>query len=131
MGGPDFWIGHSAVSQTPSGAVPSRRLAAALTKNVENNPMHSNRRPSQPTVGTENLTHRANQRHDFTIPKSEKRPRAGNRCYQVNRGLHRGAFNASAQSYSSRCESEITAKQTMDAGAWLTVKTVSRATLSC
>jgi hypothetical protein len=49
--------------------VPSRRVAAALTKNIENNPMHSSRRPAQPTVWTENLTRRANQRHNFIIPE--------------------------------------------------------------
>jgi len=48
--------------------VPSRRVAAASTKNIENNPMQSSRRPPQPTVWAENLTRRANQRHNFIIP---------------------------------------------------------------
>ena len=62
----------------PSGAVPSRRVAAAPTKNIENNPMQSSRRPPQPTVWTENLTRRANQRHSFIIPEFAKRRRARN-----------------------------------------------------
>ena len=53
-------------------------LAAAPTKNIENNPMQSSRRPPQSTVWTENLTRRANQRHNFTIPESAKRLRARN-----------------------------------------------------
>ena len=55
---------------------PSRRVAAAPTKNIENNPMQSSRRPPQPTVWTENLTRRANQRHNFIIPEFAKRRRA-------------------------------------------------------
>jgi hypothetical protein len=58
--------------------VPSRRVAAARTKNIENNPMQSSRRPPQPTVWTENLTRRANQRHNFIIPEFAKRLRARN-----------------------------------------------------
>jgi hypothetical protein len=49
--------------------VPSRPAAAASTKNIENNPMQSSRRPPQPTVWTGNLTRRANQRHNFIIPE--------------------------------------------------------------
>ena len=60
-----------------------RSRAAAPTKNIENNPMHSSRRPPQPTVWTENLTRRANQRHNFIIPKSDQRPRARNACCPV------------------------------------------------
>jgi hypothetical protein len=44
--------------------------AAAATKNIENNPMQSSRRPSQPTVRTEYLTRRANHQHNFIIAKS-------------------------------------------------------------
>jgi hypothetical protein len=58
-------------------AAPGRR---GSYQNIENNPMHSSRRPSQPTVWTEYLTRRANQRHDFIIPKSDERPRARNGC---------------------------------------------------
>ena len=54
------------------------RVAAAPTKNIENNPMQSSRRPPQPTVWTENLTRRANQRHNFIIPEFAKRLRARN-----------------------------------------------------
>jgi hypothetical protein len=57
-------------------AVPSRRVAAAPTKNIENNPMQSSRRPPQPAVWTENLTRRANQRHNFIIPELARRLRA-------------------------------------------------------
>ena len=53
-------------------------VAAAPTKNIENNPMQSSRRPPQPTVRTENLTRRANQRHNFIIPEFAERPRARN-----------------------------------------------------
>ena len=52
---------------------PSRSLAAAPTKNIENNPMQSSRRPPQPAVWAENLTRRANQRHNFIIPEFAKR----------------------------------------------------------
>jgi hypothetical protein len=38
-------------------------------QNIENNPLQSSRRPPQPTVWTENLTRRANQRHNFIIPE--------------------------------------------------------------
>jgi hypothetical protein len=62
----------------PFRTVPSRRAAAAPTKNIENNPMQSSRRPPQPTVWTENLTRRANQRHNFIIPEFAKRLRARN-----------------------------------------------------
>jgi hypothetical protein len=48
---------------------PVARAAVASTKNVENNPMQSSRRPPQPAVWTENLTRRANQRHNFIIPE--------------------------------------------------------------
>jgi hypothetical protein len=58
--------------------VPSHRVAAAPTKNIENNPMQSSRRPPQPTAWTENLTRRANQRHNFIIPEFAKRRRARN-----------------------------------------------------
>jgi hypothetical protein len=54
-------------------------LVAAPTKNIENNPMHSSRRPPRPTVRTENLTRRANQRHNFIIPKSSRAPFRWNR----------------------------------------------------
>jgi hypothetical protein len=57
---------------------PSRRVAAAPTKNIENNPMQSSRRPPQPTVWAENLTRRANQRHNFIIPEFAKRLRERN-----------------------------------------------------
>jgi len=56
----------------------SRRVAAAPTKNIENNPMQSSRRPPQPTVWTENLTRRANQQHHFIIPEFANRLRARN-----------------------------------------------------
>ena len=56
--------------------MPARRVAAAATKNIENNPMQRCRRPAHPTVWTENLTRRANQRHNFILTKSAKRPRA-------------------------------------------------------
>jgi len=56
----------------------SRRVAAAPTKNIENNPMQSSRRPPQPAVWAENLTRRANQRHNFIIPEIAKRRRARN-----------------------------------------------------
>jgi hypothetical protein len=56
--------------------VSSRRAAAAHNKNIENNPMQSSRRPPQPTVWAENLTRRANQRHNFTIPEFAERLRA-------------------------------------------------------
>jgi hypothetical protein len=46
------------------------------TKNIENNPMQSSRRPPQPAVWAENLTRRANQRHNFIIPEFAKRRRA-------------------------------------------------------
>jgi hypothetical protein len=49
-----------------------RNVAAAPTKNIENNPMQSSRRRLQPTVWTENLTRRANQRHNFIIPEFAK-----------------------------------------------------------
>jgi hypothetical protein len=52
---------------------PSRRIAAASTQNIENNPMQSSRRLPQPAVSTENLTRRANQRHNFIIPEFAKR----------------------------------------------------------
>jgi hypothetical protein len=57
-------------------AVPSRRVTAAPTKNIENNPMQSSRRPPQPAAWTENLTRRANQRHNFIIPEFAERLRA-------------------------------------------------------
>jgi hypothetical protein len=66
--------------------VPSRRVAAAPSKNIENNPMQSSRRPPQPTVWTENLTRRANQRHNFIIPEFAKRLRAQYCCDHVPRG---------------------------------------------
>jgi hypothetical protein len=40
--------------------------------------MQSSRRPPQPAAGTENLTRRANQRHNFIIPEFAKRLRARN-----------------------------------------------------
>ena len=46
------------------------------TQNIENNPMQSSRRPPQPAVWAENLTRRANQRHNFIIPEFVKRRRA-------------------------------------------------------
>jgi hypothetical protein len=54
-------------------AAPGRR---GSTKNIENNPMQSSRQQPQPTVWTENLTRRANQRHNFIIPEFAKRQRA-------------------------------------------------------
>jgi hypothetical protein len=59
-------------------SVPSRGVAVASTKNIENNPMQSSRRPAQPTVWTGNLTRRANQRHNFIIPEFARRLRARN-----------------------------------------------------
>jgi hypothetical protein len=64
----------------PFRAVPSRRAAAARTKNIENNPMQSSRWPPQPAAWTENLTRRANQQHNLIITKSARRPRARNGC---------------------------------------------------
>ena len=55
--------------------VPSRRVATAPTKNIENNPMQSSRRPPQLAAWTENLTRRANQRHNFIIPELAERLR--------------------------------------------------------
>jgi hypothetical protein len=64
----------------------------ASTKNIENNPMQSSRAPPQPTVWTENLTRRANQRHNFIIPKSTKRPRVTEgRTQATARRLREGA----------------------------------------
>jgi hypothetical protein len=54
----------------------SRRGTAAPTKNIENNPMQSSRRPPQPIAWAENLTRRANQRHNFIIPEFAKRRHA-------------------------------------------------------
>jgi hypothetical protein len=87
-----------------------RRVAAAPTKNIENNPMQSSRRAPQSTVWTEYLTRRANQQHNFTIAKSAQRPRARNGCCPVSRRansltcdrmLHRGSFNSLMRSYSA------------------------------
>jgi hypothetical protein len=86
---------------------PSRRVAAAPTKNIENNPMQSSRRPPQPTVWAENLTRRANQRHNFIIPEFAKRLRERNIdaiMFRVagplrtrRRRLHEGAETAKIQ----------------------------------
>jgi hypothetical protein len=40
--------------------------------------MQSSRRPQRPTVWAENLTRRANQRHNFIIPEFAERLRARN-----------------------------------------------------
>jgi hypothetical protein len=73
-------------------------VAAAPTKNIENNPMHSSRAPPQPTVRTENLTRRANQRHNFIIPTSAKRPRAPKGAREAKaRRLREGAETAKIQ----------------------------------
>ena len=57
-------------------SVASRGVAAAPTKNIENNPMQSSRQQPQPTVWTGNLTRQANQRHSFMIPEFAKPLRA-------------------------------------------------------
>ncbi|MEH2550728.1 hypothetical protein V1283_007373 [Bradyrhizobium sp. AZCC 2262] len=90
----------------------SRRAAATPTKNIENNPMQSSRRPPQPTVWAENLTRRANQRHNFIIPEFAKRLRARNIdaiMFRVaeplrtrRRRLRKGAETAKIQTVSER-----------------------------
>jgi hypothetical protein len=76
-------------------AVPSRRAAAAPTKNIENNPMQSSRRPPQPAAWTENLTRRANQRHNMIIPEFAKRLRARNMDAIMFAGLKPDDLSAS------------------------------------
>jgi hypothetical protein len=69
-------LGNNLKSLRAFQTVPSRRVAAAPIKNIENNPMQSSRRRPQPATWTENLTRRANQRHNFIIPEFAKRRRA-------------------------------------------------------
>jgi hypothetical protein len=86
----------------PPRAAPSPRAAVAPTKKYrKTTPCKVAGGPPQPTVWTENLTRRANQRHNFTITKSAKRPRERNGLCLLwrqtspacDRMLHRDSFH--------------------------------------